>query len=130
MGLNYNFLLYFKREHLWDALQGVVKIAEPYDPPPTTIHFTDQGLNLPIATGSRDESKLHHDKPEFNFAISLISKKMRPFWNTCSVTGMKEPIALHRMWMGSNGSESRQVRRCCSWQVKLHMDREITGWRY
>ncbi len=23
MGLDYSYLLYFKREHLWDALQGV-----------------------------------------------------------------------------------------------------------
>jgi hypothetical protein len=72
MSLNFNYLLYFKHEHLWDALQGVVKIAEHYNPPPTTIHFPDHDLILPIATGFLEENELHHDMPEFNFAISLI----------------------------------------------------------
>jgi hypothetical protein len=57
MGLNYNYLLYFKRDHLWDALQGVVKIAEHYNPPPTKIHFPDTDLILPIATGFREENE-------------------------------------------------------------------------
>ena len=72
MGLNYNYLLYFKREHLWDALQGVVMFVEKIDPPPTMIQFPDHDLILPITTGFRDESILHHDMPGFNFAISLI----------------------------------------------------------
>jgi hypothetical protein len=72
MGLNYNYLLYFKRAHLWDALQGVVKIAEHYDPPPITIHFPDHDLLLPIATEFLEENELPHDKPRFNFALSLL----------------------------------------------------------
>ena len=59
MGLNYNYLLYFKKEHLWDALQGVVKIAEEIDPPPTTVHFPDRhDLVLPIVTGFQEENEI------------------------------------------------------------------------
>jgi hypothetical protein len=72
MGLNHNYLLYFKREHLWDALQGVAKIAEGIDPPPTTIHFPDHDLVLPIATGFQEENELPYNKPEIDFAISLL----------------------------------------------------------
>jgi hypothetical protein len=71
MGLNFNHLLYYKREHLWDALQDVMKIADPYDPPSTTIHFPDHDLILPIATGFQEENKSQQDMPEFNFALSL-----------------------------------------------------------
>ena len=73
MGLNYNYLLYFKKEHLWDALQGVAKIAEGSDPPPTTVHFPDrQDLILPIMTGFGEKDEIQHDAPEFNFATSLF----------------------------------------------------------
>jgi len=72
MGLNFNYLLYFKREHLWDALQGVAKIAEPYDHPLTTIHFPDHDLVLPIMTGFREGSELQHDQVELSFTTSLV----------------------------------------------------------
>jgi len=72
MGLNYNYLLYFKREHLWDALQGVAAIAEPVGPSPTTIHFPDHDLVLPIATGFRQPNDLPYDNPEYEFALSLV----------------------------------------------------------
>jgi hypothetical protein len=72
MGLNFNYLLYFKREHLWDALQGVVEIAKPYDHARTTIHFPDHDLFLPIMTGFQEGSELQHDQAELNFVTSLI----------------------------------------------------------
>jgi hypothetical protein len=72
MGLNYNYLLYFKKEHLWDALQGVVRIAERSDPFPTTVHFPNHNLVLPIVTGFQEENELSYDKPEFKFDISLF----------------------------------------------------------
>jgi len=75
MCLIFNYQLYFKSKHLWEALQRVVKIAESYNPSPTPIHFTDHYLVLPIATGFRDESKLHQDLPKLNLAISQISKE-------------------------------------------------------
>jgi hypothetical protein len=50
MGLNYSYLLYFKRERMWDALQGVVTLADPHDPPPTTIQFPDHDLVIQIMT--------------------------------------------------------------------------------
>jgi hypothetical protein len=72
MVLNHNYLLYFKRDRLWDALQGVAKIAEGTNPPPTTIHFPDHDLVLPIATGFQEENELPYDKPEVDFAISMV----------------------------------------------------------
>ena len=75
MGLNYNYLLYFQRAHLWDALTGLVHICDPIDPPPTTIHFPDRDLILPIATDFLEANELPYDKPEMKFAISMVFKE-------------------------------------------------------
>jgi hypothetical protein len=72
VGLNYNYLLYFKREHLWDALQGVVMFVETIDPPPTMIQFPDHDLILQITTGLWEENELHDDMPKFDFALSQL----------------------------------------------------------
>lgn len=72
MGLNYSYLLYFKQNHLWDVLTGLVKICDTIDPPPTTIHFPDHDLILPIATDYFEENELPYDQPEMKFAISMI----------------------------------------------------------
>ena len=75
MGLNHNYLLYFKRERLWDALQGLVHMCDPIDPPPTKIHFPDQDLILPIATDYFKADELAYDEPEMKFALSMIFKE-------------------------------------------------------
>lgn len=70
MGLDYSYLLYFKREHLWDALQGVVSIAEPHHPP-TRIHFPDHELSIPLDSWLMKEKEVHHDDAEFSFSTVL-----------------------------------------------------------
>jgi hypothetical protein len=69
MGTNHNYLLYFKRDRLCDALQGLVHICDPIDPPPRTIHFPVRDLILPIATDFLEANELPYDKPEMKFAI-------------------------------------------------------------
>jgi hypothetical protein len=44
MGLNYNYLLYFKRDRLWDVLQGLGLMCDSEGMTPTTIHFPDHDL--------------------------------------------------------------------------------------
>jgi hypothetical protein len=70
MGLDYNYLLYFKREHLWDALWGVVMIAEQHHPP-TKILFPDRELVIPLDSWLSKDKEVHHANPEFNFSIAL-----------------------------------------------------------
>jgi hypothetical protein len=85
MGLDYNYLLYFKRECLWDALQGVAKISELDNHPPTTIHFPDHDLVLPIRSGFRQEHDQPHDKAEYNFDASLKFEVDDSIWDyVCS----------------------------------------------
>ena len=72
MGLNFSYLLYFKREHLWDVLKGLGEMAEVYDHPHTIIHFPDHDLTIPIMTAFWKKSELQHDDPEFSFATSLL----------------------------------------------------------
>ena len=70
MGLDYSYKLYFKREHLWDALQGVVGIAWAHQPP-CRIVFPDHELSIPLISGDFKEKDFQHDDPEFDFAIVL-----------------------------------------------------------
>jgi hypothetical protein len=70
MGLDYRYLLYFKREDLWDALQGVVDIAEPHDPP-VHILFPDKLLAIPFDSWGKEGEIIEHDKPEISFTTVL-----------------------------------------------------------
>lgn len=70
MGLDYSYLLYFKRQHLWEALQGVAAIAEPHHPP-TLIHFPDHELLFPLDSWLLDGKTVYHDDPELSFSIVL-----------------------------------------------------------
>ena len=70
MGLDYSYLLYFKRENLWDALQGVVRMAEPHQPP-TRILFPDRELLIPLDSWAMRHKEIHHDDPEFSFTTVL-----------------------------------------------------------
>ncbi len=71
MGLDFSYMLYFKRDHIWDALQAVIETAWAHDPP-ALIHFPDHALTIPLDTWApMDKKDFQHDEPEFNFAIVL-----------------------------------------------------------
>ena len=70
MGLDYSYLLYFKREHLWDALQGVAAIAQPLGPD-TRFRFPDGDRFLPLQIWASNVDEYSHDDPKFSFATSL-----------------------------------------------------------
>lgn len=70
MGLDFSYLLYFERQHLWDAMQGVVSIAEKHDPP-VIIHFPDRELSIPLATWVMRDKQVNFDDPDFSFDTVL-----------------------------------------------------------
>lgn len=70
MGLNFSYLLYFKRQDLWHAMDGLVKMAEPHQPP-TRILFPDHELLIPLDPWPMRREVVRHDEPEFNFATVL-----------------------------------------------------------
>ena len=70
MGVNFSYLLYFKREQLWDTLQGVIDMAEKRDPP-VVIHFPDHKLNIPLGTLFDEERSYQYADPRFDFATIL-----------------------------------------------------------
>lgn len=47
MGIEYSFLLYFERPHLWDTLLGIAAYAQPAKLP-TLISFPDHLVSLPF----------------------------------------------------------------------------------
>jgi hypothetical protein len=71
MGLDYSYLLYFKKDQLRDALQGVVDIAKPHHPP-TQIQFPDQVLPVPLDAWLLKGKVAQYDDPELSFATVLI----------------------------------------------------------
>jgi len=70
MGLDFSYMLYFERDQLWDALQGVLGIAWPHEPP-ALIHFPDRVLSIPLHTWGSQEKDFQHNEPEFHFATVL-----------------------------------------------------------
>ena len=70
MGLDFSYLLYFKRENLWEALQGVVAIAETHEPP-IKIQFPDHELYIPLDSWTLKDRRVHHDDPDFGFDTVL-----------------------------------------------------------
>jgi len=71
MGLNYRYLLYFKRDRIWDVLKGLGDICDTEGMTPTTIHFPDHNLVLPLMSDWGEKSEATHDQPEFEFATSI-----------------------------------------------------------
>ena len=72
MGLDYSYMLYFKRSHLWKALEALGDMAELYENRSTIVHFPDHDLTLSLTDGFKDTTEIQYDAPEFSFAISLI----------------------------------------------------------
>jgi hypothetical protein len=71
LGLNYNYLLYFNKDRLWDVLLGLAEICDTEGMAPTTIHFPDHDLILPLMSGWGQDTEHSFDKPEYKFAISI-----------------------------------------------------------
>lgn len=70
MGLNFSYQLYFRREDMWKALQGVVDVAVDHQAQ-TRIIFPDHEITIPLINDHWNKREFHHDDPEFNFATSL-----------------------------------------------------------
>lgn len=82
MGLDYTYMLYFKREQLADVLLGVVYIAESLDPP-THICFPDRVLTLPLQKFPRysEDNVYQYDDPEIAFSTALIFEEDQAIHN-------------------------------------------------
>jgi hypothetical protein len=74
MGLDFSYLLYFSRYQQWEALQAVVDIAVPHQPP-TRILFPDHELSIPLGTWTRNKEQQKYDEPELDFTASLYFKE-------------------------------------------------------
>lgn len=70
MGINFSYLLYFQRQDLWHAMDGLLKMAEHHHPP-TRILFPDHELLIPLDSWTMRHREVHHDDPEFSFATVL-----------------------------------------------------------
>jgi hypothetical protein len=70
MGLDYSYLLYFRREDIWNVLQAVVEIAVPFDPP-TKIQLTDGELVIPLDAWTQKDRRFTYKDAEMNFSISI-----------------------------------------------------------
>jgi hypothetical protein len=70
MGLDYSYLLYFKRKRVWDALQRVAAVCEPSQLP-TLISLTGSFISLSLATCDPRKHILKSSDPELCFRISM-----------------------------------------------------------
>lgn len=70
MGLDYSYLLYFKREALWDVLHGIASVSRP-SPLPTLVAYPDHFRAVPLEAWGRNERIVNHDDPQFGFVTSI-----------------------------------------------------------
>jgi hypothetical protein len=70
MGLDYSYLLYFKREALWEALQGIARIARP-SPLPTLVAYPDHFRAVSLEAWGKNERIINHDDPQFGFTTAI-----------------------------------------------------------
>jgi hypothetical protein len=75
VGLNYNYLLYFKKDKLWDVLQGLAAYCDTEGMKPTTIQFPDHDLVIPLTSSWGEKDMIPYDQPEFEFALSMNFKE-------------------------------------------------------
>jgi hypothetical protein len=71
VGLDFSYLLYFKQEHWLEALQKVVSIAEPLEPP-TRLVFPDHEISIPMETWVHNNGVVYADRPELDFSTALF----------------------------------------------------------
>lgn len=72
MGLDFNYLLYFKKDRIWDVLQALAEFSDLKGSAETQIIFPDHVLNLPFVGSFTSKEPVHYDDPEFDLALSLI----------------------------------------------------------
>jgi hypothetical protein len=72
MGLNYNYLLYFPKDRIWDVLQALAEFSDLVGTCETQINFPDHVLTLPFEGSYMSKAPANYDDPEFNFALSQI----------------------------------------------------------
>lgn len=72
MGLNFNYLLYFEKDRIWDVLQALAEFSDLGGACETQINFPDHVLTLPFEGSYMSKSPVNYDDPEFEFALSQI----------------------------------------------------------
>jgi len=70
MGLDYRYLLYFRRQNLWDVLQGIAAISQPSQLP-SLIVFPDHMLTLSLKGWGKKERLINPNDPEFGFMTAI-----------------------------------------------------------
>ena len=70
MGLDFSYLLYFKKDRIWDVLQALAEFSDLACE--TQIIFPDHVLTLPFEGSYMSKKPAHYDDPEFEFALSQI----------------------------------------------------------
>lgn len=71
MGMDYSYILYFKQEQWFDALQKVIAIADPVSNP-TRLVFPDHEILVPMETWVHNNGVVYADKPEMDFSSILF----------------------------------------------------------
>ena len=71
MGLDYSYMLYFRRDQLADVLKGVSDMAEHHHPH-SQIVFPDELLEIPLDSWLSEGEIIRYDDPELSFSTALI----------------------------------------------------------
>ncbi len=70
MGLDYSFRLYFRRDNLWEVLQGIAAISRP-SRLPTLFIYPDHIRPLTLEAWGKNEHIVNYNDAQFGFVTSM-----------------------------------------------------------
>ena len=73
MGLDYSYMLYFRRDQLAEVLMGIAEMAIQHEPP-ASLYFPDHVLTIPLGKlpPFAEDNAYKYDDPELTFDTVLI----------------------------------------------------------
>jgi hypothetical protein len=80
MGMDFSYLLYFKREQLWDALRDTVALSRPADQS-TKIIFPDHLLTMQMEPWGQTGGSVGCNDPIFNFILTMYFYPDQEIWD-------------------------------------------------
>jgi len=104
MGLDYSFVLFFKRQDPWQLLDGVAQFADHSLKDHTAVRYPDQIMRLPFEAWAGTEKKLpipyDDDSKEWDFMTSFYFDLDEELLDYTENSGLQDAVRNQRIAVG------------------------------
>jgi len=106
MGLDYSYLLFFRKEALRCVLEKLGEMASSVDAVRTIIRFPDGDLVLPLTANQPGIAEFRYDAPEIHLAATFLFNQDGAI---SKYLGMSESLKKHSSLISDNRSEKAAI---------------------